>query len=172
MERFREVLQDCKLCDLGYIGGKYTWANNRSDQNFTKERLDRAIANSKWCATFGGGEVRILSSSTSDHCPILVSLSQQQSNPFKYAQVRRYEDRWSSFSDCEQVIKKAWNQGRGQVTGLQRIKEKLQTCMTDLRKWSYRKEMEERGSLIQKSNRLQHLQQTLTAEFVQQLKQT
>lgn len=44
--------------------------------------------------------------------------------------------------------------------------------MSDLRRWSYRKEFEERGSLIQKTNRLQQLQQSLTAESMQQFKQT
>ncbi|KAF5458927.1 hypothetical protein F2P56_022920 [Juglans regia] len=74
IDDFRNVLQDCQLWDLGFTQGKYTWSNFRQDHNFTKERLDRAIANSEWCAMFGGGEVQVLASSTSDHCPILMNV--------------------------------------------------------------------------------------------------
>jgi hypothetical protein len=40
MNNFRSVLKDCDMSDLGFIGPQYTWCNNRSDGNFTKERLD------------------------------------------------------------------------------------------------------------------------------------
>lgn len=49
MESFREVMQDCKLRDLGFTNGKYTLANNKLDQSFTNERLNRVIANATWC---------------------------------------------------------------------------------------------------------------------------
>lgn len=28
MGDFRQVTKDCNLCDLGYLGHKYTWSNN------------------------------------------------------------------------------------------------------------------------------------------------
>jgi hypothetical protein len=45
MDQFRNALVNCQLTDLGFIGSKYTWTNCRSDGNFVKERLDRAVAN-------------------------------------------------------------------------------------------------------------------------------
>lgn len=34
---------------------KFTWSNNRRDVNFTKERLGRVVANSKWHEIFNEG---------------------------------------------------------------------------------------------------------------------
>jgi hypothetical protein len=52
INNFRMALEDCDLSDLGFSGPRYTWCNNRSDGNFTQERLDRAVANREWCARF------------------------------------------------------------------------------------------------------------------------
>ncbi|KAF5465338.1 hypothetical protein F2P56_015356 [Juglans regia] len=48
MECFREALEDCDLSDMGYVGNKFTWSNNRGGTEFTKERLDRAFCNPQW----------------------------------------------------------------------------------------------------------------------------
>lgn len=52
MERFRSVLEECLLGDLGFRGSKVTWTNCRGVGQFMKERLDRATANSAWCGLF------------------------------------------------------------------------------------------------------------------------
>jgi len=43
---FNETLNNCALNDLGYYGSKYIWANNQSDNDHIKERLDRFCASS------------------------------------------------------------------------------------------------------------------------------
>ncbi|KAG6652330.1 hypothetical protein CIPAW_06G177100 [Carya illinoinensis] len=48
MERFRDALECCSLNLVMTLGSKYTWANNRSGQNFTREQLDKALANPAW----------------------------------------------------------------------------------------------------------------------------
>lgn len=53
---YQDVLHDCKLLDLSFSKGKYTWSNNKLDQTFTKEKLDRAIASDDWISTFGDGD--------------------------------------------------------------------------------------------------------------------
>jgi hypothetical protein len=50
MESFREALEECGLCDLGYTGPRFTWCSKRTDRHFTKEWLDRVVANQKWCS--------------------------------------------------------------------------------------------------------------------------
>lgn len=37
MASFQDSLEDCQLSDLGFTGSKYTWCNNRTDHNFTKD---------------------------------------------------------------------------------------------------------------------------------------
>jgi hypothetical protein len=58
MEAFRRTLEDCQLCDLGYKGVKYTWNNGQSGGQFTKERLDRVVANMEWRKLYDAMEVR------------------------------------------------------------------------------------------------------------------
>jgi endonuclease/exonuclease/phosphatase family metal-dependent hydrolase len=45
---FRDTLFSCQLNDLGFIGPKYTWTNGRDNEEFTVERLDRALGNFEW----------------------------------------------------------------------------------------------------------------------------
>jgi len=41
-------LEDCNLSDLGFSGPKYTWCNGKYGDDFSRERLDRAVANVEW----------------------------------------------------------------------------------------------------------------------------
>lgn len=44
--------------------------NCREGDNFTKERLDRAVANRGWCERHQFAEVWVLTARSSDHKPI------------------------------------------------------------------------------------------------------
>ena len=59
MEAFQKALEDCDLADLGYHGPKYTWSNCREGGDFTKERLDRVVANRRLCEIFQDAEVSV-----------------------------------------------------------------------------------------------------------------
>lgn len=53
MEKFRRVMEDCDLHDLGFVGDNYTWRNNHHNaDSYTREKLDRAIANTTWRCKF------------------------------------------------------------------------------------------------------------------------
>lgn len=44
MDAFKEALDDCGMTDLGFTGDPFTWWNNNNDdQNYIRERLDRAF---------------------------------------------------------------------------------------------------------------------------------
>lgn len=49
MEEFKNALEDSHLSDLDFQGPKFTWNNGRINHGFTKERLDRVVANKEWC---------------------------------------------------------------------------------------------------------------------------
>jgi hypothetical protein len=72
---FQRALEDYQLMDLGFCGPKYTWSNGRSGRDFTRERLDRAVANNNWSMLFDVVEVNVLARSSSDHNPLLMSFS-------------------------------------------------------------------------------------------------
>ncbi|KAG7983147.1 hypothetical protein I3843_04G089800 [Carya illinoinensis] len=142
MNAFRNVLQEYLLKDLDFIQGDYTWPNYRQNHSFTKERHDRAIANFEWCEAFGGGNVQVLAFFTSDHCPILMIVGQQNNWTRKSVLLKQYEYSWSLFTNCEEVITNAW-QMHGSTNG---------------------------ASIKQKRKSLQALQQYIIVELVQQLR--
>jgi hypothetical protein len=53
MQHFKDVLEDCGLLDLGFMGDMYTWRNHHHNaMNYIKERLDRAVACGEWRCMF------------------------------------------------------------------------------------------------------------------------
>jgi hypothetical protein len=57
MLEFKQGLADGNLADLGFVGPKFTWCNDQSGDDFTMERLDRAVANMGWTRLFDVIEV-------------------------------------------------------------------------------------------------------------------
>ncbi|XP_040990969.1 uncharacterized protein LOC121238196 [Juglans microcarpa x Juglans regia] len=74
MKLFRELKSDGNLYDLGWRGDKYTCSNSHTDATFTKERLDRAMANPQWMNTYIEAWVEVMVARTSDHKPLLVHI--------------------------------------------------------------------------------------------------
>lgn len=73
MANFRQALEDCELHDVGFVGDPYTWWNNHHDvRSYTRERLDRAVANSTWRARFPLARALNGDSRHSDHRPIIL----------------------------------------------------------------------------------------------------
>jgi hypothetical protein len=48
MKNFKSTLEHCQLSDLGFSGPNFTWCNQWDGPHFTKERLDRVVANREW----------------------------------------------------------------------------------------------------------------------------
>lgn len=71
MEDFKGALEDCRLSDLGAPRPKFTWHNGRQGSDFTKERLDRVVANQQWCEIFPYAEASVLANKASHHNPLL-----------------------------------------------------------------------------------------------------
>jgi len=108
MGRFRGALEECQLGDLGSVGPYFTWSNGRMDDTFTRERLDRAVANSEWCSIFPIVSVLILVARTSDHNPMVVKF--QESPPERCSVQRgfKFEACWMKDGESLDVIKGAW----------------------------------------------------------------
>lgn len=70
MDKFRRVVSECNLGDLGFKGSKFTWSNKQDSGSFVKERLDRALATPEWCGRFPNSLVEVLPVTTSDHKPL------------------------------------------------------------------------------------------------------
>lgn len=54
MKTFIRDLEDNGLVDLGWVKKKFTWSNQHYDETFTKESLDRTVANKAWMTFLAG----------------------------------------------------------------------------------------------------------------------
>ncbi|KAL2906374.1 4-hydroxy-tetrahydrodipicolinate reductase [Bienertia sinuspersici] len=72
MEKFRKVLDNCELRDLGFEGQWWTWERGKSADNWVRERLDRFMASIGWCNFFPNAQVEHQLKHCSGHAPILL----------------------------------------------------------------------------------------------------
>jgi hypothetical protein len=91
MRAFKEALEDGGLSDLGFSGPKFTWCNGRSGVEFTRERLDRALANQAWTVLYNVVKVNVLHRCSSDHHPLLVDCSHTQDVRWDKSKMFKYE---------------------------------------------------------------------------------
>lgn len=75
MKNFQEALFVCDLSDIPAKGPKFTWSNNQHGFAFTKEKLDRVVANLEALELFLGSCYSILPQVKSDHSPLIINIS-------------------------------------------------------------------------------------------------
>jgi hypothetical protein len=68
MQAFRDVLSNCNLNDLGFVGEQFTWRRGR-----IRERLDIALVNGFWLNMHPEASLFHKDYMRSDHRPILVN---------------------------------------------------------------------------------------------------
>jgi hypothetical protein len=107
MLAFQQALESSDLADLGYKGPKYTWKNCYDGQAFTKEHLDRDVANSAWTDMFSEVEVWVDVTPCSDHTPLTLVLTGGKLEGCGKAGFR-YEAKWALNVGYKEV-KQAWN---------------------------------------------------------------
>lgn len=100
MSSFRQVLEENDLFDLGWRGEKYTWSNKHEDDMFTKERLDRAVANVAWISIFIQAIVDVLATRCSDHKPLLMRVDRSIHKNIFRRKMFRYEANWARDEKC------------------------------------------------------------------------
>jgi len=173
MKGFREAIESCRLGDLGYLGSMYTWSNKRADGSFTRERLDRAMANPEWCILFPSFSVLTMAARTFDHSPILVSFSPRQLDRQGQGQVRRgfkFEASWTSDVECGDVISAAWsNDNTGEIPS-EGIQRRLLSCQRALLSWNGQKFGKVEDDIKRKSEQLAALQRNESPALAVQIK--
>jgi hypothetical protein len=131
---FRSAVSDCDLTDIQLEGYPYTWVKSRGRPHVIEERLDRAMANSKWLMCYPMVKLQNLIASHSDHSPILLQNSPTSSNRRGYS--FRFENCWLKEEDIMDVVEKGWGRGRGAD-----VINKTNRCADTLSRWGRRKRM-------------------------------
>lgn len=100
---FADIIDDCELIDLGFIGPSFTWQRRP-----LKERLDRGLANLKWSLRFPDAHVTHLNPLKSDQPPLLLSLEvvpglNRHRRPFPMLAT------WMTHPGFHELVKQAWD---------------------------------------------------------------
>ncbi|KAA3472533.1 reverse transcriptase [Gossypium australe] len=128
MAAFREALDECQLVDMGFQGTWFTWERRNLPETNIKERLDRGVINEKWMNLFPGGNVRHLTHSISDHCPLLIHTGNEEN--FCRISSFKFEAWWTLEESFEQEVRKSWESLNGSIS------KKLGRLQHSLTRWA------------------------------------
>ncbi|KAG6729377.1 hypothetical protein I3842_01G025800 [Carya illinoinensis] len=106
METFRHAIMDCSLNSIQTQGPFFTWSNNRKEGDFTKERLDRALANNNWMHCFTESYCQVIPTIKSDHSPILIHVENTASRRPCNTHLFRFEATWNMKDGISNIIKR------------------------------------------------------------------
>lgn len=136
MNKFKHTISSLALKDMPLQGRRYTWTNEQEDPTLVK--LDRLFFSPEWEDLYPISDLLALSSSVSDHCPLLLTCSSSapRSNRF------RFEHFWTRIPGFKEEVAKAWH-WQGEVNAadpLLVLDLKLRNTAKALRSWGQRKQ--------------------------------
>ena len=102
-----DCMSSCNMLDLGFSGPIYTWTNRRDANGLIQTRIDRCWANPSWAITYPEVNVTHLPRISSDHCPLLLSLSRIEHN--KLQRPFRFEKMWLTHPGFPAIVDRAWD---------------------------------------------------------------
>ncbi|KAF5459673.1 hypothetical protein F2P56_019600 [Juglans regia] len=170
LSQFREVLEDNQLFDLGCCSGFFTWSNRHADLSFTKERLDRCLANNKWKELFREVRVEGLPERSSDHLPILMSTNGVVNIKGRWQALFRFEASWIKEEDCEDRIKIEWDKGQQINDHGRMVQARLNCCSRTLMTCFKSKDKRRAKEIEQITRRIKEVQEELGPHNVEELR--
>ncbi|XP_042974710.1 uncharacterized protein LOC122306347 [Carya illinoinensis] len=158
MEEFRHAVHCNNLHDLGWKGSLFTWRNRQQGLYYTKERLDRVIANPPWINMFKRLAVETLATRRSDHRPILLTCYRTGFPTMVKSYKFMFEAKWTKDVEGEDVVRKEWRRVTCGQDGWGQIKEKLKACAQVLTRWNKGKKVDCEKEILDKTEELRKLQ--------------
>ncbi|KAL5571808.1 hypothetical protein UlMin_021405 [Ulmus minor] len=137
IDDFRKAVDDCQICDLGFVGDSFTWCNNRPN-DLIYERLDRGFGNIDWMDRFPNTKVEHLAAICFDHRPLLFSFGNHlvADRCGKKKRVNRFhfEEAWSNDPGCGELVKSCW-EVPATMSSADSLLDKLDWCGRKLQRW-------------------------------------
>lgn len=135
MVGFREVVNVCQPCDIGYVGLDWTFEKRTAGGHFVRVKLDRALASATWCSSFPRVLLRHLTAANSDHYPILLSFTpDERPNQFKRGKLFRYEKLWETNKLLSLLVQQVWRDG-DHCNTVKDLYDKLAHLREELQAW-------------------------------------
>ncbi|XP_041011398.1 uncharacterized protein LOC121255187 [Juglans microcarpa x Juglans regia] len=170
IEVFRLAVEACGLNDIHSQRLWFTWSNNRSGMVFTKERIDRALANKEWNEEFKKGSCTALATIRSDHSPLIIENYKGGNRGKKGGRCFRCEVAWEMRGGCMETITKAWKTEYGRGCDARVLRQKLDACQKDLIIWKQKSQKESQLSTLKGMAKIGHLQSTGIGDHLIQMK--
>src|SRR5664279_2871380 len=104
---------------IGSTDGAYSKSNERETPTLVK--LDRAFCNIEWDITFDSHVMHALSSSLSDHCPLLLS---NQSGPRKPPSFR-FKNFSTKMPGFMEIVQQSWSEPTSHTQSVHVINHRL-----------------------------------------------
>ena len=121
MLAFRSFMNDLSLKDLYLHGRRFTWSNEQLVA--TQCRLDRVLYNSDWHDMFPKAMLQAITSSASDHAPLVLSLDADFQSHRRF----RFETFWARRPDFLDQVKLAWDAAPSHSNAFINLHTKLQS---------------------------------------------
>ncbi|XP_020682349.1 uncharacterized protein LOC110099507 [Dendrobium catenatum] len=121
--------------DIGVVGPRYTWCNNKEGNSRIWERLDRCILNSLAMQKLPLAVNRHLARMASDHCPIVLKMDDRIR--FKPRTIK-FEDTWRSYPAAKSIVYHSWKK-QDEGNEYEVLRRKLNRTLKSLFFWSRNK---------------------------------
>ncbi|PKU64139.1 hypothetical protein MA16_Dca013395 [Dendrobium catenatum] len=102
----KSFMMNADFHDVGYVGPRFTWCNNKEGASRIWERLDRCMANSIAIQKFPLMVTRHLARLASDHCLIVIKMNEKVQLKSK---IIRIEDTWRSYPAAKNIVFHSWS---------------------------------------------------------------
>jgi hypothetical protein len=159
IQGFREDVLDARLIDIELHGYPFTWFKSLGTDRAVEVKVDRALASVEWCNLFTHAKLECLTTTTSDHYPLLLSW-EQWSLHYKPPSRFKFENSWLVELNFSPFVQQKW-----QAIAEPEITNKLTLCAKEITQWCkenvqrtrkdierYRKKMEALRSQVNETN--------------------
>ncbi|XP_028556854.1 uncharacterized protein LOC114581242 [Dendrobium catenatum] len=103
-------MKRCDFHDIGTIGRKFTWCNNKKGGARILERMDRCLLNSAALTIIQPNALHLLGRNALDHCPIDINIC---SSGFKKNRRLQFEEVWTSYPASKGIVVNLWKKPTG-----------------------------------------------------------
>ncbi|GER32750.1 RNA-directed DNA polymerase (reversetranscriptase)-related family protein [Striga asiatica] len=128
---FNEFIGRMKMQELDQIGSFFTWGNNRAEDGYVEERLDKVFVSYDWMGQFPKMEVSNFYRTASDHNVILIDTDKEIDRKHKRFV---FNSSWLKLEGIQEAVENGW-QGDVEGTAMYQVHQKVKNTRMALLAW-------------------------------------